>query len=289
MDLTVREHGFCGSFYEGKKHPDKVIIYVGSCNMWQEDIIAGGTFLLGAGYTVLFLDTGNCVPIPVDYVESAVKWLKDYFGHRNVKIGMAGWGMGATYALLCASHIPKITGVAACSPYDYIMEASDSKFHHFRKALFQYHGSSFVYSPWFILEEGMPRLLLKSLKDSRYGIGRFSRYIYDRNVTAPGSRILVENMHADVLFLASDNDDILPAETAAERMEKVLKEKNYRYRVQTKIYENGSHILGCGLDFDSKWGRKMKKTIPAMRKNPKEAKKAAADSMAQIIRFFNIW
>lgn len=289
MDLTIREHGFNGSFYEGKKHPDKAIIYVGDCKMSQEDIIAGGTFLLGAGYTVLFLEVPDSVLLPVDNVEHGVKWLKKYFKVNSVKIGMAGFGMGAVYALLCAAQLSDISCVAACSPYDYVMEAYDSRFRHFKKSLFQYQGKAFAYSPWFILEEGVPRLWLKSLKDRRYGPGRFSRYLYDRNIAVPGSRVLVENMHADVLLLAADNDDILPAETAAERMGKILDDTNYRYRVQTKIYENGSHILGCELDFDSKWGKKIKKTIPAISKNPREAKEAAQDSMMQIIRFFNMW
>lgn len=296
MDLTRKEHGFTGSFYEGKGHPDKAVIYVGDCGMPKEELIAGGTFLLGAGYSVLFLETcggdritAESYPISLEDAEHAVKWLKRYFSDKDVRIGMAGLYLGAQYALLCAVQFPDISCVAACSPYDYVMEAFDKKADHFRKSSFQYHDKPFAYSPWFILEEGMFRLTLKSLKDRRYGPGRFLRYLYDRNVTVPQSRILVENMHADVLFLASEDDDILPAETAAERMRRTLEDAGCRYRVRTKIYENGSHVLGCPLEFDSRWGKRMKRRLPAVIRNPNGAKEAAEDSMTQIINFFNLW
>lgn len=289
MDLTKKEQGFNGSFYEGKRHPDKVIIYVGDCDMTIEELIAGGTFLLGAGYSVLFLELGGGYPVSLDDAECAIRWIRSYYTDRNVQIGMAGFYLGAEYALLCAVQFPDIGCVAACSPYDYVMEAVDKKSVRFRKSFFQYHNNPFSYSPWFILEEGMLRLTLKSLRDKRYGLGRFWRYVYDRNLTVPKSRIMVENMHADVLFLASDNDDVLPAEEAAERMQKVLNDAGYRFRVRMKIYENGSHVLGCPLDFDSRWGKRMKKKIPAVMKNPKSAKEAAQDSMTQIINFFNMW
>lgn len=284
MDLTKKEHGFDGSFYEGKKHPDKVIIYVGDHGMAVEELIAGGTYLLGAGYCVLFLEIGGGYPIALDDGERAVQWIKNYFSERPVKIAMTGLYLGAQYALLCAAQFPDISCVAACSPYDHVMEAFDRKSIRFGKSFFGYRDKTFPYSPWFILEEGMLRLTLKSLRDKRYGPGRFGRYLYDRNLTVPQSRIPVENMHADVLFLASDNDDVLPAETAAERMKKVLEDAGYRYRVRIKIYENGSHVLGCPLE-----GKRMKKKLPAVMKRPKEAREAAQDSMTQIIHFFNMW
>lgn len=289
MDLTKKEQGFNGSFYEGKRHPDKVIIYVGDCDMTGEELIAGGTFLLGAGYSVLFLELGGGYPVALDDAECAIRWIRSHYADRNVKIGMAGFYLGAEYALLCAAQFADIGCVAACSPYDYIMEAVDCRKDHFRLSFFQLHGVPFPYSPWFILEEGRLRLTLKSLKDKRYGPGRFWRYLYDRNLTVPQSRISVENMHADVLFLASEDDDVLPAEVAVERMQCILRDAGYRYRVRVKIYENGSHVLGCPLDFDSRWGKRMKKKIPAVMKNPKGAKEAAEDSMTQIINFFNMW
>lgn len=289
MDLTIKEHGFAGSFYEGKRHRDKVIIYTGDCGMTGEELIAGGAFLLGAGYSVLFLQTGDEYPVSLDDAEHAIAWIRKYYAGRHMNIGMAGVYRGAEYALLCAARFPDIGCVAACSAYDYVMEAVDRKSVRRRSSCFQYHGEPYPHSPWFILEEGMVRLTLKSLKDKRYGLGRFWRYLFDRNLTIPQSRILVENMHADVLFLAADNDDVLPAETAAKRMCDVLKKAEYPYRVRLKIYENGSHVLGRPLDFGSRWGKQMKKKLPAVMKYPNEAKEAADDSMTQIINFFNMW
>lgn len=296
MDLTVKEHGFDACFYEGKRHHDKVIIYIGCCGMTGGELIAGGTFLLGAGYSVLFLQTGGgqgiteeSCPVSLDDAGHAIAWIRRYFAGRTVKIGMTGFYFGAQYALLCAAKFPDIGCVAVCSAYDYVMEAIDKKSVRFRTSFFQHQGKPVPFSPWFILEEGMVRLTLKSLKDKRYGLGRFSRYLYDRNLPVPKSRILVENMRADVLFLSAENDDILPAETAAQRMCDTLKKAGYPYRARMKIYENGSHVLGCPLEFDSRRGKQMKKKLPAVMKNPKAAKEAADDSMIQIIRFFQTW
>lgn len=296
MDLSVNEHGFAGSFYEGKRYRDKVIIYTGSCGMTCEELVAAGTFLLAAGYSVLFLQTGNgagitekTCPVSLDDAEHAIAWIHGYFAEITVKIGMAGFALGAEYALLCAVKFSDIGCVAVCSAYDFVMEAVGGKSARFCKSFFQYQGEPVPFSPWFILEEGMIRLTLKSLKDKRYGLGRFWRYLYDRNLPVPRSRILVENMHADVLFLAADNDDVLPAETAAKRMCDVLKKTGYPYRTCIKIYENGSHVLGCPLDFNSRRGKQMKRKLPAVMKNPKAAREAADDSMTQIINFFKMW
>ena len=122
--------------------------------------------------------------------------------------------------------------------------------------------------------------------DEEYGLARFMRYGYDliQNRLVPESRIKVENMRADVLFLAVKDDDCWPSDVAVPRMLSVLREAGYPYRVESYIYEKGSHALSDGLDEMRgfpKWA--LKHMIPAEKRWPGECEEARKDSFRRIL------
>ena len=114
------------------------------------------------------------------------------------------------------------------------------------------------------------------------------RYYYDKNPLTEESRILVENMKADILLLASVNDDCWPAEVSAKHVEEILKKSNYPYRVKTVIYEKGSHAIGSMLR-NEKVRKKLTSMLPAEKKYPKECEEARIDSVKQIESFLKDW
>lgn len=118
------------------------------------------------------------------------------------------------------------------------------------------------------------------------------RYGYDMldSRQLPEARIKVENMHADVLFLAAKNDDAWPSDVAVPRMVNVLKNADYPYRVEYHIYEKGSHALSDGLDKMTGYARfALKHMLPAEKKYPKECEEARKDSFRRVLRFLKEW
>ena len=153
-----------------------------------------------------------------------------------------------------------------------------------------WHGQDVPYSPWALINEGLPRVFMGAIKDKKYGLRRFMRYGYDHNPVSEESRIKVENMHADVLLLGVRDDDGWPSEEAVTRMVKILEEAGYPYRVEHHVYDKASHALTDGLNELSgyaKWA--FKNMLPAEKKYPKECEEARQDSFRRILVFLEGW
>ena len=298
---TLERNGFEGIYFAGKRSHEKVIIAVGGASCDERSSVFMSRYLRRAGYNVLVLGfylwkglPQNLVSIPVDYVEKAVKWLKDEKGFK--RIAMTAISTGAGYTLLAASLIPDISCVIPIVPYDYVMQASVQKGLSFRsvhKSQYTWHGKDIPYTPTDLLDKmGMLGWLNNARRAKGYGLGRFMRYGYDiiDRKQSPEARIKVENMHADVLFLAVKNDDAWPSDIAVPRMVKKLKEVNYPYRVEYHIYEKGSHALADGLDKMKGYAKfALKHMIPAEKKYPRECEEARQDSFRRVLKFLREW
>ena len=294
IELSVRENEFAGVFQTGTVHKDKVIIRVGGSGAPKDRVIASGKFLVDAGYSVMFLgyylweDQPKIVSeIPIDYVEKAVKWIKEYTHDPNTKIGMTGISQGAQYTLAAASLIPDISSIAVASPFDYVMEGNTPSFGRTGHSTYTYHENELPYTPWELLGKNKLKLFFDLKSDKNYGLGRMMRYGYDKNGVDERSGIAVENMHANVLLLASRNDDCWPSDEAVVRIENRLKSADYPYIVESHIYEKGCHNMGGNMDIDSRQGKKLKKLMRAWSDHPEECRKCIADSMERIVDFFD--
>ena len=298
---TLEKNCFIGIFFEGRKSPEKVIIAAGGAMCDEKNSVCMSRYMRKAGYNVLVLGfykwkglSKHLVSIPVDYVEKAVKWLKKEKGFQ--KIAMTGISTGAGYTLLAASLIPDISCVIPIVPYDYAMLGTYQSVFGFRSAhrsQYTWHGKDLPYTDSDILEKlGMLGWLNGVRKAEGYGLSRFMRYGYDLldKKQIPQARIRVENMHADVLFLAAKNDDCWPSDVAVPRMVSILKEANYPYRVESHIYEKGSHALSDGLDTMTGFARfALNHMIPTEKKYPKECEEARRDSFRRVLKFLKEW
>lgn len=292
---TIEKNGFNAYYYPGKLADDMAIISVGGASCDEKTSIAMSGFLRKAGYNVLVLGfymwkemSKNLVSIPIDYVGKAVDWLKNEKGIK--KIVMTGASTGAGYTLVCASLIKEIGCVIPIVPFDYVMEGTTSSFKRLGRSVYTWHGKVLPFSPWTIIDKGIPKIFFEAVKDKKYGLSRFMRYGYDHNPVKEESRIKIENMHAAVLFLAVEDDDGWPSSEAVQRMVAVLREKNYPYRVESKIYENASHALTDGLEQMkgyAKWA--FKHLLPAEKKYPEECEMARKDSFKRILTFIEEW
>lgn len=297
VSCSLEKEGYRGHYYPGNKDKKKAIIAVGGAYCDEKTSIAMSGFLREEGYNVLVLGfylwkglNKNLASIPVDYVEKAVKWLKVEQGIE--KIAMTGASTGAGYTLVCASRIPEISCVIPVVPYDHVMEGVSFSNKRLHCSVYTYHGENVPYTECEMLDQGMLNWLKMAMKAEGYGLNRFMRFGYDliENQLNPDSRIRVENMNADVLLLAAKDDDCWPSDVATRRMVEVFKEKNYCHRVESHIYEKGSHALVDGIS-DMSSGTKFlfKHMIPAEKKYPKECEEARQDSFQRIIKFIKEW
>ncbi|MCR5094813.1 MAG: hypothetical protein K6B72_12675 [Lachnospiraceae bacterium] len=292
---NVKDHSFAGIYYPGSVSPEKAVIAAGGASCDEKTSVSMCRFLRKAGYNVLVLGfymweglPKELVSIPVDYVENAVNWLRT---EKNIRhIAMTSVSTGAGYTLLAASLIPEISCVIPVVPYDHVMEGTTNRFKRLGRSVYTWHGKDIPYAPWALLDQGLLRIFRGAVKDKKYGLKRFMRYGYDHNPVTEESRIRVENMHADVLFLAAKNDDAWPSDEAVPRMVGVLKECGYPYRVESHIYEHASHALTDGLDEMTgyaKWA--LNHMLPAEKKYPEECEEARQDSFQRILRFLDDW
>ena len=292
---TLEQNGFVGIYYPGSIHPEKAVIAAGGASCDEKTSVSMSRFLRKAGYNVLVLGfygwkglSKELVSVPVDYVEKAVKWLKQEKGIKGV--AMTSVSTGAGYTLLAASLIPEIGCVIPVVPFDHVMEGTTNNFKRLHRAVYTWHGEDVPYSTWTLIDQGLVKVFSGAIKDKRYGLRRFMRYGYDHNPLTEESRIKVENMHADVLFLAAKDDDAWPSDIAVPRMMKVLQEANYPYRAEAHVYEKASHALADGLDEMTGYARwAFQNLLPAEKKFQKECEEARQDSFRRILKFLEEW
>lgn len=298
---TLSREGFEARWFPGTICLEKAIIAVGGASCDERTSVLMSRFIREAGYNVLVLGfymwkglPKDLVSIPVDYAERAAKWLKEKKGIS--KIAMTGTSTGAGYTLLSASLIPEISCVIPVVPYDYVNEGTKQTLKGYvelHRSQYTWHGADVPYTPIRILDEkGMLWWLNGARKAPGYGLARFMRYGYDliQDRLVPESRIKVENMRADVLFLAVKDDDCWPSDVAVPRMLSALREAGYPYRVESHIYEKGSHALSDGLDDMRgfpKWA--LKHMIPAEKRWPRECEEARKDSFRRMLTFLEAW
>ena len=130
---NLNEHGFAACYYPGTIFTNKAVIAAGGASCDENSSVVMSRYLRKAGYNVLVLGfymweglQDQLVGIPVDYVEKAVKWLKEEKGIE--KIAMTSISTGAGYTLLCASLISDISCVIPVAPFDHVMEGTTNSF-----------------------------------------------------------------------------------------------------------------------------------------------------------------
>ncbi len=294
---SLEKEGFIAHYFPGTKETSKAIIFVGGASCNERTSISMSGYLRKEGYNVLVLGfylwkglSKNLARIPVEYAQKAINWLKNTQGIE--KIAMTGASTGAGYTLVCASLISDITCVIPVVPFDYIMEGTSPSNKRLHCSVYTYRGANLPYTETPMLDKGMLNWLKMAMNAKEYGLRRFMRFGYDYMSKSlnPESRIKIENMNADVLFLAVKGDDCWPSDIAVPRMLKILEECNYSHRVESHIYEKGSHALADGLNEMNRITKLLMKTmIPTEKKHPQECEDARRDSFTRIIDFIEKW
>lgn len=120
ISTTVAVNGFEGVLYSGDGTKNRVMIVMSGSNGGMKLTKAEALFYHKNGIPALALalfktkQTGKFLDrVPVEYVENAIKWLKEQ-GYQN--IGIDGMSKGSEMALLSASMFSEISCVIARVP-----------------------------------------------------------------------------------------------------------------------------------------------------------------------------
>ena len=263
---TVRENGFEGELYIGDGTKDMVMIVMSGSNGGMSITRTEALFYHKNGIPSLALalfktkQTGEFLDrVPVEYVENAIKWLKEQGFQR---IGIDGMSKGSEMALLSASMFSELSCVIARVPSYFVSEGLSGKGKSkgpSGTSCWSYKGKEIPYAPYNQRAFDM----LKMFREEReLHIIRFNR---DKNVT-PETIIPVENIKAPILLLSSKNDEVWPSYESSLYIEDRLKKNGFEYKVKHVAYDHMSHAmitkvpLGIRLVFKSE------------RRHPKECK-----------------
>ena len=205
IHTLMKEDGFEGILFPGNGSKDKVIIVMSGSNGGMSMAKHEAEFYHKNGIPAMSLTlfktkqtSPNLVSVPVEYVENAIKYLKEQ-GYR--KIGIDGASKGSEMALVAGSLLSDISCVIARVPSYYVSEGLAGKGK--RKgpsgtSCWSYKGKDLPYAAYKTRIINMAEIIKKEKEIRIRDINS------DKDVT-PDTIIPIENIKGPVLFLYHQN------------------------------------------------------------------------------------
>ncbi|MGN0667558.1 MAG: acyl-CoA thioester hydrolase/BAAT C-terminal domain-containing protein [Huintestinicola sp.] len=249
LRTTIAENGFEGILFPADNRKDKVMIVVSGSNGGMgmtkdcaEFYSKNGIPALAAALFKTKQTQKNLDRIPMEYISSAIAWLKEQ-GYEH--IGIDGTSKGSEIALLAASMFPDLSCVIARVPSHFVSEGltvcGKSK-RPSGTSCWSYEGREIPFAPYKIREFNVPKILLKEKQMYLLDINR------DKTVTGE-TLIPIEKIKAPILLLSAVNDTVWPSYESSIYMEKHLKEKKFTYQFKHVVFENLSHAMLTEISF----------------------------------------
>ena len=241
IHVLMRNEGFEGILFPGNGSKDKVIIVMSGSNGGMSMAKHEAEFYHENGIPAMSLalfktkqTSRDLVSVPVEYVERAIRYLKD---HGYKKIGIDGASKGSEMALIAGSMFPDISCVIARVPSYYVSEGLAGKGKNkgpSGTSCWSYKGKDLPYASYKTRIINMPAILMNEKELRIRDINR------DKDVT-PETIIPVENIRGPVLFLSSRHDEVWPSYESACLMDERLDESSFPYEHKHVVFENMSH------------------------------------------------
>lgn len=263
ITTSVVSEGFEGILFPGNGSKEKVLIVMTGSNGGMTLTKQEARFYHEYGIPALALGLFKTKEtpkelshVPVEYVEAAVKWLKQQ-GYN--KIGIDGTSKGSEMALIAASMFPDISCVIVRVPSHFVSEGlsgSGKNKAPSGTSCWSYHGEDLPYAPY---RSRTFNVLKMFIKEKEMHIITFNR---DKDVTSE-TLIPIERIQAPVLMLSSKHDEVWPSYESACYMEEKLTETGFPFPHKHVAYEHISHAMLTTLP----WIYKM--AFKSERRNPK--------------------
>lgn len=263
LTTSVKRNGFEGILFPRDGRKDKVLIVMSGSDGGMKLSRQEAEFYHRNGLPALALGLFKTKEtpkelshVPVEYVEAAIKWLKQQ-GYQ--KIGIDGTSKGSEMALIAASIFPDLSCVIVRVPSHFVSEGlsgSGKNKAPSGTSCWSYQGKDLPYAPY---RSRSFNILQMFLREKEMHIITFNR---DKDVT-PETLIPIERIQAPVLMLSSTHDEVWPSFESASYMESRLTEIGFPYPHKHVAYENMSHAVVTTIP----WIYKM--AFKSERQNPK--------------------
>lgn len=249
----TEKDGFYGVYWQCKKESDCAMIAVIGDD--SEDYLARTSvkWLHKLGLNVMTMspakkDYGHH-NYPLERIEKAINWLK---ASGNKKIGIVGASTTGTLALTAASYFEDITLTIGLTPSDFIWQGfmqgkkdGCKEWPIEGESLFSYRGEPLPYMPfcykhpeyWHVIEQ----------ETKRTGDMINSKKLFDDSEIAhpitEDETIKIENIHGTLLLIGAKDDVLWDTAKYIQRMKKRLQERPHKCKVESIIYEYGTHFV----------------------------------------------
>ncbi|SES64515.1 Acyl-CoA thioester hydrolase/BAAT N-terminal region [Oceanobacillus limi] len=251
---TVAHQNIVGTVFHPKQKGTfpAVIVLSGSDGGMQEHAAA---LLASKGYTVLALPyfgseegvPNNLENIPLEYFQEATDWLREHPA-VNGNISLIGYSRGGELALLLGATFDSYKSIIAGVPSAYITAGMKNG----------------IFAPvpsWVFQQKPLPYLkftyrfssMVAILKNwiVRRPISYLS--IWDNSLKNEAgfseNRIAVEDIHAPLLLITGDDDQLWPSSLYVKMIEDKLKHSKTTHQNRYLYYDNAGHFLSFPYSF----------------------------------------
>lgn len=243
IKTTVAKEGFEGIYFEANDKKDKVVIVVSGSNGGMSLTKQSAEFYYRNGVSALavalFKTKGtqkNLDRVPVEYIESAIRWLKE-LGYK--KIGIDGTSKGSEIALFSGTIFPELTCVIARVPSHFVSEGllvkGKTKMPS-GTSCWSYRGEEIPFASYNARKFNLPKILLKE-KELHLITINGDKTVKEEHI------IPVEKINGPVLLLSSVNDKVWPSYESGLFLEKRLQEKGFDKPFKHIAYPTMSHAM----------------------------------------------
>ena len=263
MTITsVKNDGFEGILFPGDNSKGKVLIVMSGSDggmalsrQEAEFYHKNGIPALALGLFKTKETPKELSHVPVEYVESAIRWLKQQ-GYQ--KIGIDGTSKGSEMALIAASMFPELSCVIVRVPSHFVSEGlsgSGKNKAPSGTSCWSWRGKGLPYAPYRSRTFDIVKLFLR---EKEMHIITFNR---DKDVT-PETLIPIERIQAPILMLSSRHDEVWPSFESACYMENKLTETRFPFPYKHVAYEHMSHAVLTRMPWIYKIGFKSERQHP---------------------------
>lgn len=243
VQTTVAVEGFEGILFPAEGRKDKVMIVVSGSNGGMRMTKQCAEFYCKNGIpalaVALFKTKGtqkNLDRVPIEYIENAIKWLKER-GYK--RIGIDGTSKGSEMALLSASMFQDLSCAIARVPSHFVSEgliAQGKSKKPSGTSCWSFKGAEIPFAPYNAREFNVPKILLKEKEMHLITVNR------EKTVTEE-TLIPIEKIEAPVLILSAVNDTVWPSYESGLYMENHLKMVGFPYKYKHVAFETMSHAM----------------------------------------------
>ena len=194
------------------------------------DLAMSGYRVLSLAYVRNFqgqpaeLTRPRIIDVPLEYIFTALDWLKTRADVRPDGIVIMGESRGAELALLVGSYRPDVAGIIAFSPSE------------LRWGAVLGGGAA-----WTLKGTALP--YAQGTRDQSDSLREFRDVLDGPPEIRNAASIEVERIRGPILLISSKTDQVWPSARMSNDIERRLREHQFPFRVENVQFEDASHLL----------------------------------------------